>query len=136
MKCTAEVFFGDRGDGWRRVLRQYIFTQKRHEPHFHFIKPTAMNLLEITNATEKGVSTQNILKDKASITLMQIKKDAVLREHQSMTNAMLVLLSGKAVYEEKDKVEALENAMDFVRIPEHIPHKVTALQDAQLLLIQ
>lgn len=95
-----------------------------------------MNLLEIMNATEKGVSTQNILKDKASATLLQIKKDAVLREHQSTTNAMLVLLSGRAVYEEKDRTEALDKAMDFVRIPEHVTHKVTALEDTKLLLIQ
>ena len=103
---------------------------------FFHQKQTAMNLLEIMNATEKGVSTQNILKGKASVTLMQLKKDAVLKEHQSMTNAMLVLLSGKAVYEEKDRTEALNQSMDFVRIPGHVTHKLTALEDAQLLLIQ
>lgn len=115
---------------------------EKHAARRHFArrffhqKQMAMNLLEIMSATEKGVATQNILKDKASVTLMQLKKDAVLREHQSMTNAMLVLLSGKAVYEEKDRREALEKVMDFVRIPEHVTHKVTALEDAKLMLIQ
>lgn len=115
---------------------------EKHAARRHFAlqnfyqKQTVMNLLEAMNATEKGVATQNILKDKASITLMQIKKDAMLKEHQSMTNAMLVLLSGKAVYEEKDRTEKLDKAMDFVQIPEHVTHKVTALEDAKLMLIQ
>ncbi|MCF8246937.1 MAG: hypothetical protein K9J37_18475 [Saprospiraceae bacterium] len=95
-----------------------------------------MNLLELQTATEKGVSTQNVLKEKASATLISIKKDAVLKEHQSMTNAMLVLLSGKAVYEEKDRTENLSAALDFVRIPAHATHKLTGIEDAKLLLIQ
>ncbi|MBK9017727.1 MAG: hypothetical protein IPM82_28825 [Saprospiraceae bacterium] len=95
-----------------------------------------MNLLELLNTAEKAVATQNVLKDKASATLISIKKDAVLKEHQSMTNAMLVLLSGKAVYEEKDRMESLSTAMDFVRIPAQVTHKLTGVEDAQLLLIQ
>lgn len=95
-----------------------------------------MNLLNLIDATEKGVSTQNILKDKASVTLISIKKDAVLKEHQSMTNAMLVLLSGKVVYEEKDRTEPLSAAMDFVKIPAHVTHKVSGLEASELLLIQ
>ena len=95
-----------------------------------------MNLLELQTATEKGVSTQNVLKDKATATLISIKKDAVLKEHQSMTNAMLVLLSGKAVFEDKDRTEPLSAAMDFVKIPAHVTHKVTGIEDAVLILIQ
>ena len=95
-----------------------------------------MNLLNLIAATEKGVTTQNVLKDKASATLISIKKDAVLKEHQSMTNAMLVLLSGKVVYEEKDRTGKLFNAMDFVKIPAHVTHKVSGLEAPVLLLIQ
>ena len=95
-----------------------------------------MNLLNLMPATDKGVSTQNVLKDKASATLISIKKDAVLKEHQSMTNAMLVLLSGKVIYEEKDRSESLSAASDFVLIPAHVTHKLTGLEDARLLLIQ
>ncbi len=95
-----------------------------------------MNLLNLITATEKGVTTQNVLKDKASATLISIQKDAVLKEHQSMTNAMLVLLSGKAVYEEKERTETLSAPMDFVHIPAHVTHKLTGLEDAQLLLVQ
>ena len=95
-----------------------------------------MNLLELLTPTEKEVFTQNVLKDKASATLMQIKKGAVLKEHQSMSNAMLVLLSGSVVYDENERWEALSEEMDFVRIPAHVTHKVTGLDDSVLLLIQ
>lgn len=95
-----------------------------------------MNLLKLVSTTDKEIFTQNILKDKASATLMQLKKGAVLREHQSMTNAMLILLSGKAVYEEAYRTENLSVAADFVRIPAHVTHKVTAGEDSVLVLIQ
>ena len=53
-----------------------------------------------------------------------------------MTNAMLVLLSGKVIYEEKERSENLSEPNDFVLIPAHVTHKLTGLEDAQLLLIQ
>ena len=95
-----------------------------------------MNLLELTEATEKAVQTKNLLRDKGVATLLQIKKDEALREHESMTNALLVLLLGKAVYEEKDRREVLSQSLDFVRIPAKTTHKVTGAEDAVLMLIQ
>ena len=99
-------------------------------------KQKAMNLFDKLKASEKSVATQNILKDKGTATLMQIKKDGLLKEHQSMTNALLILLSGKAVYEEKDRKIELEQVHDFVRIPAQVTHKVSGLQDSIFLLIQ
>ena len=95
-----------------------------------------MNLQGLKKESDKGVATQNILNDKGSVTLIQIKKGAVLKEHQSMTNALLVLISGKAVYEEKERTENLAAAHDFVQIPAHVTHKVTGIEDALLMLIQ
>lgn len=95
-----------------------------------------MNLLELIEATEKAVQTKNLLRDKGAVTLLQIKKGGALREHESMTNALLVLLSGRAVYEEGDRREILTTCLDFVRIPAKITHKVIAMEDAVLMLIQ
>lgn len=95
-----------------------------------------MNLLDLLKAREKEVATKNILKDKASATLLQIKKGAALKEHQSMTKALLILLSGKVIYEEKDRQENLALVNDFVRIPAHVTHKVTGVEDSVLLLVQ
>lgn len=95
-----------------------------------------MNLHDIIISSEKNLSTKKILNDKGSATLIQIKKGAVLKEHQSRTKAILVLIAGKAVYEEKERTEKLLMVSDFVHIPEHVTHKVTGIEDALLLLIQ
>ena len=95
-----------------------------------------MNLNNILANAEKTVAAKNVLKDKGAATLLQIKKGAELKEHQSMTNALLVLLSGKAVYEEKDRKVELSERLDFVRIPAKVSHKVSGVEDALLLLVQ
>lgn len=53
-----------------------------------------------------------------------------------MTNALLVLLSGEAVYEEADRRELLSKSLDFVRIPAKTTHRVTGTEDAVLILVQ
>jgi quercetin dioxygenase-like cupin family protein len=94
-----------------------------------------MNLTDFLKDSPKDIATQNIHSDKGSATLLRIKKDSVLREHQSANNAMLVLLSGKAVYEENDREEVLSTVHDFVHIPAKTTHKVTGVEDALLILI-
>lgn len=95
-----------------------------------------MNLIDLIKDTEKAVSAQNVFSEKGSATLLRIKKEGILREHQSAVHALLVLLEGKAVYEEDDRREVLDNKLDFVRIPANVTHKVTAEEDALLMLIQ
>ena len=95
-----------------------------------------MNLFELIKNNEKNISTLNLLRDKATVTLLQIKKDTLLKEHQSMTNALLILLSGKVIYEEQEKTVWLSAIHDFVKIPNQVTHKVTGVEDAVLLLVQ
>ena len=95
-----------------------------------------MNLKNKIENTEKDVIAKNILKEKGNATLIKLKKDAVLKEHQSMTNAMLVLLSGNVIYEEKERTESLSDELDFLYIPQKITHKVSANEDSLMLLIQ
>ncbi len=95
-----------------------------------------MNLLEIISNTEKAIATKNILKENGSATLIKIQKNELLDKHQSRTNALLVLLAGKATYEEEDRKIVLSEAHDFVKIPEKVTHKVKGEEDSLLLLIQ
>ena len=95
-----------------------------------------MNLHHLINNQQvKDIETHRLLSDKGSATLMSIKAGKVLREHQSVSQAVLLLVSGKATYEEKDRVEELAESMDFVEIPPHVTHKVTAAEDSLFLLI-
>jgi quercetin dioxygenase-like cupin family protein len=95
-----------------------------------------MNLKRKIENTEIPVVAKKVLKEKANATLIQLKKDAVLKEHQSMTNAMLVLLDGAVTYREKKRTETLSSNLDFIYIPNHITHKVLAEEDSLLLLVQ
>lgn len=95
-----------------------------------------MNLADLIAPSDKAVAAQNILNDKGTATLISIKKDAVLKAHQSTTKALLVLLSGSAIYEEAERLEGLSAYLDVVHIPARVTHKVTATEDAVLLLIQ
>ena len=95
-----------------------------------------MNLKNIIENKDKPVIAKNILKDKGAATLLKLKKDAILREHESMTNAMLVLLSGNVIYEEQERQEILSTHLDYLYIPKKITHKVSATEDSLLLLIQ
>jgi quercetin dioxygenase-like cupin family protein len=95
-----------------------------------------MNIIEHFEETEKDVFVKNILRDKGNATLIQIKKGKILKEHQSMTKALLILLRGKAVYEESGRKEDLVKPLDSVNIEPHISHKVSGEEDSMLLLIQ
>jgi quercetin dioxygenase-like cupin family protein len=94
-----------------------------------------MNLTDFLKDSPKDIATQNLHSDKGSATLLRIKKGRVLRDHQSANNAMLVLLSGKAIYEENDRKELLTTVHDFVHIPAKTTHKVTGVEEALLMLV-
>ena len=94
-----------------------------------------MNLLNELQNNVKPVATKNIFGGDGKATLIKINKNATLAKHQSRTNALLVLLSGKATYEEENRKVELVQANDFVHIPEKVLHSVFGNEDAQLLLI-
>jgi len=95
-----------------------------------------MNLDTILEDMNKTVTTQNLLRDKGVATIIKIRKEGILKEHESMTNALLILLSGAAIYQEHDRTVALSQPHDFVRIPAKVTHRLTGTDDALLLLIQ
>ena len=95
-----------------------------------------MNFSDFLLDNKKAVATKNILKGNGVATLIKIQKNGLLDKHQSRTNALLVLLHGKAIYEEADRKIVLSKAHDFVEIPEKVTHKVKGEEETLLLLIQ
>ncbi|PSR10003.1 MAG: hypothetical protein DA408_03835 [Bacteroidetes bacterium] len=95
-----------------------------------------MNLSDIITVADKAVTAKNVLKATGTVTLLQIKKGGILNHHQSQTDAMLVLLSGKAVYEEAERTVVLTKIHDFVQIPAKVTHWVVGDEQSLLLLIQ
>ncbi len=95
-----------------------------------------MNLHEIFQGNNKPVATKNLLRDSGTATVINIKKNEVLDKHQSKTDALLVLIKGKAIYEEESSRIELSTMHDFVNIPKRVTHKVKGIEDTLLLLVQ
>jgi quercetin dioxygenase-like cupin family protein len=95
-----------------------------------------MNLSDVITVSEKAVTAKNVLKATGTVTLLQIKKGGILNHHQSQTDALLVLLSGQAVYEEEERSVVLTQIHDFVQIPARVTHRVVGEEESLLLLIQ
>ena len=94
-----------------------------------------MNLNKLLVDSPKDIDTKRVLSDRGSAVVMRIKAGSVLKEHQSVSQAILVLISGNAVYEEESREVFLVHPMDVVEIPPHVTHKVTAKEDSLFLLI-
>ena len=97
-----------------------------------------MNLSALIPESEKAISTKRILNEKGNgtATLLQLNKGALLKKHHSKTNAVLILLTGKAIYEEDERTVLLAAPNDWVDIPEMVVHEVLGEEDSLLLLIQ
>lgn len=71
----------------------------------------------------------------ANVSALSIKKDKQLSAHTTKTQALLVCISGHAIFENVNGiVEHLSNG-DYVEIEPLVSHWVTAEQDSLLLLM-
>ena len=96
-----------------------------------------MQISSLITSNGKPVQAQNILRDKGAVTLIRIDQDAVLRDHESVSEALLILLSGRARYETAaGDSTLLQQPQDFVRIPSKLTHRVIGLENSLLMLIQ
>lgn len=94
-----------------------------------------MNLTDFLNPTDKDVLAWKVFNQQGSATLLSIKQNAVLKEHQSISDAMLLLLQGQASYQEDERTVELTSPMDYVLIPARVTHRVIGKEDSLLLLI-
>ena len=62
-----------------------------------------MNLNNLAKDVAKDVSVLNILKCTGTATRLRINKDKMLAKHSSRTQAVLILLSGQASYQEETR---------------------------------
>ena len=95
-----------------------------------------MNLRDLVPVSDKAVTVKNILKTNASATLIRLKSGGQLSDHQSKTDALLILLEGKVSYIEEGRNVELQHPHDLVEIPEKVTHKLVAEEASLLLLIQ
>jgi quercetin dioxygenase-like cupin family protein len=94
-----------------------------------------MNLRNL-HTDDKSVQTQLLFQaEGGKVISLQIASGEQLKEHISNVPAILICVSGKAVYKEKSGDIILE-AGEYVMIAKEVKHEVNAITDSNFLLIK
>lgn len=97
---------------------------------------TKMNLKEL-HTDNKGVQTNMMFPaTEGKVISLQILKDSKLEEHVTKVPALLVCVSGNAVYEDEKGIKAVLFSGDFVKIESNVKHWVNGIENTNLLLIK
>lgn len=97
---------------------------------------TKMNLKEL-HTDNKGVQTNMMFPaTEGKVISLQILKDSKLEEHVTKVPALLVCVSGNAVYEDEKGIKAVLFSGDFVKIEPNVKHWVSGIESTNLLLIK
>lgn len=95
-----------------------------------------MNINEL-HTQHKPVSAIPLFKaEEGSVTAIQILHGQVLKEHQTKTAALLICVTGEAVFENEKRVKEILLPGNYVNIEAGVKHLVKGIRDSQLLLIR
>ena len=95
-----------------------------------------MNLKEL-HSDNKGVQTNMLFPvTDCKVISLQILKDSKLEEHITNVPALLVCVSGNAVYEDEKGIKSILFSGDFVKIEPNVKHWVNGIESTNLLLIK
>jgi quercetin dioxygenase-like cupin family protein len=95
-----------------------------------------MNLTELHNDST-GVQTKMMFPaTDGKVISLQILKDNQLKEHVSKIPALLVCVSGNAIYEDENGLKVTLLSGDFVKIEPNVKHWVNGIENTNLLLIK
>lgn len=86
---------------------------------------------------DRPVSAKKIFSTtEGSVTALQIKSGGQLKEHITSVPALLLCISGNAVFRNKNGVTETLNSGDIVIIEPNVKHIVDANSDTQFVLIK
>ncbi|MBU2940438.1 hypothetical protein KO494_12900 [Lacinutrix sp. C3R15] len=95
-----------------------------------------MNLKDL-HTENKPVQTHLLFEPKESSVLsMQIENGQILKEHVSKTPALLVCVSGKAVFSNEIGQIINLSSGSYVKIEVNVKHEVKAIEESNFLLIK
>lgn len=93
--------------------------------------------LQSLHPSDKAVSTQKLFAPTAGKAIaLQILANGLLKAHQTPVPALLVLVTGEAVFENEKGLVVTLYPGDFVEIEAQVTHWVKGVLDSQLLLLQ
>lgn len=95
-----------------------------------------MNIVQLHDAG-KEVSAQMLFNTtEGKVMALHIQQNGLLKEHVTKVPALLVCVSGEAVYEDENGEKHTLKSGDLVRIAPMVKHWVKGVEDSQLLLIK
>jgi|TARA_R110002033_G_scaffold77030_1_gene128707 quercetin dioxygenase-like cupin family protein len=94
-------------------------------------------ILKSLHTENKPVQTRLLFEPTESkVISMQIAKGETLKEHVSKTPALLVCVSGNAVFIDEKGKESNLNSGNYIMIEVNVKHRVEASEDSNFLLIK
>ena len=94
-------------------------------------------ILKNLHTENKPVQTQLLFEPKdAKVISLQIAKGETLKEHLSKIPAMLVCISGNAVFTNEKGTVVNLNSGTYVMIEENVKHAVKAFDESNFLLMK
>lgn len=94
-------------------------------------------ILKNLHTENKPVQTQLLFEPKdAKVISLQIAKGETLKEHLSKIPALLVCISGNAVFTDENGMVVNLNSGTYVMIEENVKHEVKAIEESDFLLIK
>ena len=95
-----------------------------------------MNIKELHQDT-KAVSTASLFKtSECNVTSIQILADEQLKEHITKVSALLLCVTGEALFENENGVKQIMATGDYVNIEPNTKHWVSAKSQSNFLLIK
>ena len=94
-------------------------------------------ILKNLHTENKPVQTQLLFEPKdAKVISLQIAKGETLKEHVSKIPALLVCISGNAVFTDDKGTVVNLNSGNYVMIEENVKHAVNAIDESNFLLMK
>ncbi len=95
-----------------------------------------MNLKELHTISTAVQTDIMFIAKEGKVVSLQILKESQLKEHITKTPALLICVSGNAIYEDINGVKEILFSGDFIKIEENVKHWVKGIEDTNLLLIK
>lgn len=86
----------------------------------------------------KGVSAKPIFKSSlgGNTTSIQLLKNEKLKEHSSKTDALLICIEGKVLYQDEDNNKYELKSGNYVEIKSNVKHELESILESHLILIR
>jgi quercetin dioxygenase-like cupin family protein len=93
--------------------------------------------LKTYHTEDKPLQTKVIFNtQEGNIISIQMKKDALLKEHITKVPAMLICIDGEVIFENENKVKETLHQGDFINIEANVKHWLSATDISHLILIK